>query len=33
MAKNDKPIQMGRNRGMGPRPKLEHPFKIFFRLI
>ncbi len=33
MAKNDKPIQMGRNRAMGPRPKLEHPFKTFMRLI
>ncbi|MBO4346431.1 MAG: ABC transporter ATP-binding protein [Lachnospiraceae bacterium] len=33
MARNDKPIQMGRNRGMGPRPKLDHPVKTFLRLI
>ena len=30
---NNKPIQMGRNRGMGPKPKLDHPMKTFFRLI
>ena len=33
MGKNDKPIQMGRQRGMGPRPKLDNPLKIFARLI
>ncbi|SDI91199.1 ATP-binding cassette, subfamily B [Lachnospiraceae bacterium G41] len=33
MAKEGKPIQMGRNRNMGPMPKLEHPMKTFGRLI
>lgn len=33
MAKESKPIQMGRGRNMGPRPKLDHPIKTFFRLI
>ncbi len=33
MAKESKPIQMGRNRGMGPRPKLDHPMKTFLRLM
>ena len=33
MAKNDKPIQMGRRGAMGPRPKLDNPLKIFWRLI
>ena len=33
MAKNDKPIQMGRGHNMGPRPKLDNPLKIFGRLI
>ena len=33
MAKEGKPIQMGRQRGMGPRPKLDHPLKTFSRLM
>ena len=33
MAKESKPIQMGRGRNFGPRPKLDHPLKTFFRLI
>jgi len=33
MAKESKPIQMGRGRNLGPRPKLDHPFKTFFRLL
>ena len=33
MAKEGKPIQMGRGRNMGPMPKLDHPLKTFGRLI
>ena len=33
MAQKEKPIQMGRQRGMGPRPKLDHPMKTFGRLM
>ncbi len=33
MARESKPIQMGRNRGMGPKPKLDHPMKTFLRLV
>ncbi len=33
MARESKPIQMGRNRGMGPKPKLDHPMKTFLRLM
>ena len=33
MAKEGKPIKMGRNQNFGPRPKLDHPLKTFFRLI
>ena len=29
-----KPIKMGRGmRGMGPKPKIDHPVKLFFRLL
>ncbi len=33
MAKEGKPVQMGRGRNMGPMPKLDHPLKTFGRLI
>ena len=33
MAKEGKPIKMGRNQNFGPRPKLDHPVKTFFRLM
>ena len=33
MAKEGKPIKMGRNQNFGPRPKLDHPLKTFFRLM